>query len=135
MDALFKITPKGHLNIPAGDDRLSHDENRRSFVWHLSNALLASQLCIGLPGLAFGCLGKKDLLNAKCEALCVRDGYASGRYEKSCLCFDDKGSIDDYLSRRVHLGPQERRGKLTVTTNAIRDQKELTEENYYSDDE
>ncbi len=51
----------------------------------------------------------KDDLNSMAKALCQRDGYTSGYYNKGAWCLEFKGSIDDLIKRRVNLGPSELR--------------------------
>lgn len=54
------------------------------------------------------CYSLQDILNAKCEVLCQRDGYNSGIFSKnSCMCSDNKGKIDDFIKRHVDLGSQD----------------------------
>jgi len=55
-------------------------------IWLLSLALMA----------------KDD--KAVADALCKRDGYTKGYFDKGVWCSDFKGSIDDFINRRVYLG-------------------------------
>lgn len=52
------------------------------------------------------CFTAKDLQDARCDALCIRDGYSSGRSNKAaCECVDVKPSLKGYMNRSMSLGP------------------------------
>lgn len=51
------------------------------------------------------CYSLQDLNNARCESLCVRDGYTTGwSKKKGCQCIDEKPSIADYTTRSASIG-------------------------------
>ena len=55
----------------------------------------------------FICLTQLDLYNAQCDVLCKRDGYENGTLKASkCLCIESKGTIDDFVNRRVSGVPR-----------------------------
>jgi hypothetical protein len=61
------------------------------------------------------CFSLQDINNAKCQTLCIRDGYSDGVFKaSSCLCIESKGSIDDFIHRRV-LNLPSSNATLTVT--------------------
>lgn len=62
-------------------------------------------------GLVSVCFSLQDIENAgresACMALCKRDGYTAGiATGKGCACIDSKPVFEDYMHRRMNLGPR-----------------------------
>lgn len=56
--------------------------------------------------LAIACFTLQDLQNARCDSLCVRDGYSRGSAIKGeCACIDMKGTPNAFARRAVNMGP------------------------------
>ena len=56
---------------------------------------------------AVACYTIQDIFTARCDSLCIRDGYLRGSSIKGeCACVDIKGSPGNYARRAVNMGPQ-----------------------------
>lgn len=57
--------------------------------------------CLSLVAI---CYSLTDVKNEACRALCVRDGYSSGKSTKTgCACIDEKPSYQNYITRTMKL--------------------------------
>lgn len=60
----------------------------------------------------------QNINDARCDALCIRDGYDHGTSTKAleCICSENKGKYQDYLYRRV-LGLPRNNGTVSSGTS------------------
>lgn len=68
---------------------------------HRGVDILNFKQCLAL---AIACYTLQDVKNEACRALCVRDGYSSGKASKTgCHCVDEKPNYQDYMLHRAKV--------------------------------